>query len=57
MRSLVWITALLVGGTIGVSACATVGARPGADQQDAARHQAIADARLWTRSDLPSTNL
>lgn len=57
MRSLVWITALLVGAAIGSAACATRYVRPPSDERNALRHRAIADARLWTRRDIGSTDL
>lgn len=47
----------MVAATSGSSACATLGARSRSDEQSVARHRVIADARLWTRSDIPSTNL
>ena len=57
MRSLVSIIALLVSTAVGSSACATLGERPGSDERNVLRHRAIADARLWTRRDIPSTDL
>ena len=57
MRSQVWITAFLLGATVGSAACATLGARSRSDEAKAARHQAIADAELWRHSDIPSINV
>ena len=45
------------GVAVEASACATLGGRPSSDDGNTARRRAIADAQLWTRRDIPSTNL
>jgi hypothetical protein len=55
VRVHVWIAVAVLGASVGTTACATLEARE--DSGTDVRRRAIAEARLWTRTDIHSMNM